>query len=435
MTSSRRPFAALATAEAFSISGTRLSQIAVPWLVLTMSGSPVWTGVVGFAEMLPYVVAKALGGPIVDRIGAKAVAVTADSCSVFIVGLIPLLHLLGMLRLVWLVPIAALMGVVRGPSDGAKSALVPVVAEQGRIPLERITGVMGAIERLGGTVGAAAAGAVVAVIGAPQALLVNTATFAVAATCLSRGVGSAKVPLAQDLSSPRGVRGTSYRSRLAEGWRFLRGDSVLVGITVMVSMTNLLDQAWTAVLLPVWAHDTGHGAGAVGLVLAALSGPSILGALTAAAVGERLPRLTIYVGCFLLAGLPRFAVFAFDTPVWLMAAVLAVVGFVSGFCNPILGAVTFERIPKHLVGRVSALQTSLCWSLIPFGGLLGGGLSAVVGWRTATIVVGVAYGVIALMPLLRKSFREFSKRPADGHLATGPLATGHPTERSARAPA
>lgn len=409
--SSHRPFAALAVAEAFSISGTRLSQIAVPWLVLTTTGSAVWTGVVGFAEMLPYVVAKALGGPIVDRVGAKVVAVTADSCSVAIVGLIPLLHWIGALHLAWLVAIAALMGAVRGPSDGAKSALVPTVAEQGEIPLERITGVMGAIERLGGTVGAAAAGAVVAVIGAPQALLINAVTFAVAAMCLSRGVPSRKVAMPQGISPELGGGWASYRRQLAEGWHFLRGDAVLVGITTMVALTNLLDQAWTAVLLPVWAHDTGHGAAAVGLVLAAMAGPSILGALTAAAVGERLRRLPVYVVGFFVAGLPRFTVFTLDVPLWTLASVLAVAGFLSGFINPILGAVLFERIPKPLVGRVSALSNSLCWSLIPFGGLVGGVLSAFVGWRTATMVVGVAYFLVTLMPLVRKSFREFDKRP------------------------
>lgn len=418
MTGSRKPFAALAVAEAFSISGTRLSQIAVPWLVLTMTGSAVWTGVVGFAEMLPYVVAKALGGPIVDRIGAKAVAMTSDSCSVLIVGVIPLLQWAGMLQLVWLVPISALMGAVRGPSDGAKSALVPVVADQGAVPLEQVTGVMGAIERLGGTVGAAAAGAVVAMIGAPQALLVNAVTFAVAAAFISRGVPSATSQRPQEVSGQAGAE-ASYRQQLVEGWHFLRGDAVLVGITTMVSVTNLLDQAWTAVLLPVWAHDTGQGAGAVGLVLAVMAGPSILGALTAAAVGERLPRLPIYTLCFVVAGIPRFSIFAFDTPMWAMAAVLAVVGFVSGFCNPILGAVIFERIPRHLVGRVSALNTSLCWSLIPFGGLLGGGLAALVGLRAATMTVGVAYFWVALMPLVRKSFREFDKRPATASLSDG----------------
>ncbi|RNI21148.1 MFS transporter [Flexivirga caeni] len=405
----RRPFVGLAVAEAFSITGTRLAQIAIPWLVLTTTGSATWTGIVGFAEMLPYVVAKALGGPLVDRVGAKRVAVAADSTSVLIVGLIPVLHWLDALHLAVLFPIAVLMGLVRGPSDGAKQTLVPGVADAAGLPLERVTGVCGAIERLGGTIGAALAGAVVAVLGAPQALLVNAATFLMAAVCIGVAVpqGISRV----EPASPAEPE-TSYGLRLREGWRFLRSDAVLVGITTMVGMTNLLDQAWTAVLLPVWAHDTGRGAGAVGLVLAALSGPSIAGALIAAALGERLPRLPVYVVGFLAAGLPRFAVFAFDAPVWLMGVVLVVVGFLSGFCNPILGAVVFERIPAALVGRVSALNSSLCWALIPFGGLLGGVLVASSGLRTSTIAVGIAYFLVTLMPLVRKSFREFDKHPA-----------------------
>ncbi|NNG39234.1 MFS transporter [Flexivirga sp. ID2601S] len=422
--SSRKPFVGLAVAETFSISGTRLAQIAVPWLVLTTTGSVTWTGIVGFAEMLPYVAAKALGGPIVDRVGAKRVAVTADSCSVLIVGLVPVLHWLGWLHLAVLVPIAVLMGLVRGPSDGAKQALVPAVADAAGLPLERVTGVAGAIERLGGTVGAAAAGAVVAFVGAPQALLVNAITFAVAATCVGF-----LVPQSDSHADGREAR-SSYLADLRAGWQFLHGDSVLVGITVMVSLTNLLDQAWSALLLPVWAHDTGRGAGAVGLVLAALSGPSILGSLTAAALGERLPRLPVYLAGFLVVGLPRFALFAFDLPVWVMAVVLAVGGFLSGFCNPVLGAVIFERIPAPLVGRVSALSTSLCWSLIPFGGLLGGVLVGAVGLRVAVLVTGVAYFAVSLMPLWRKSFREFGRPSPPATRLTAPSATDGPMKAS-----
>ena len=53
--SGRRDFFALAVAQTFSISGTRLSLIAIPWLVLTVTGDPVLTGLVVFAEMAPYV--------------------------------------------------------------------------------------------------------------------------------------------------------------------------------------------------------------------------------------------------------------------------------------------------------------------------------------------------------------------------------------------
>ena len=46
---SRGPFIAFALSETLSISGTRLSTIAIPWLVLTTTGSPVLTGIVAMA--------------------------------------------------------------------------------------------------------------------------------------------------------------------------------------------------------------------------------------------------------------------------------------------------------------------------------------------------------------------------------------------------
>lgn len=410
----RRPLVGLMTAETFSVTGTRLSTIAVPWLVLTTTGSATWTGVVALAETLPYVVMKVLAGPLVDRLGARRVAVTCDLLSVPVVALVPVLHALGLLHLAALVPIAFVMGALRGPSDGAKQSLVPTVAELAGVPLERVTGISGTIERFGTVLGAAAAGGLVALVGAPQALVLNAVTFAAAGLLVwwafpagadLRHTGD--VAAQPDSASPA----EPYRQQLAAGWRFLRRDPVLVGITMMVSVTNLLDQAWVAVLLPVWAQDSGRGAAAVGTVLAVFAAGSIGGALLATVAGDRLPRLPVYVVAFLVAGLPRFVVMGVDASwVWILG-VFVVGGFASGFLNPILGAVVFERIPAPLVGRVSALNTSLCWSLIPFGGLVGGLVVAALGVSGGFVAIGAAYFVTTLFPLVRPSFREFGHRP------------------------
>ena len=147
---------------------------------------------------------------------------------------------------------------------------------------------------------------------------------------------------------------------------------MLVGITVMVSLTNLLDLAWAAVLVPVWGIETGGGAAAVGALFATFAGASAVGSLVAAAYGDRLPRYATYLVCFLVTGLPRFVIMAVDTPLWGMLAFAVVAGFASGFLNPILGAVIYERVPEHLIGRVTSLSTACCFALMPLGGLVGG---------------------------------------------------------------
>ncbi|MCP6756930.1 hypothetical protein NL533_35415, partial [Klebsiella pneumoniae] len=77
-------------------------------------------------------------------------------------------------------------------------------------------------------------------------------------------------------------------------------------------------------------------------------------------------------------------------------AVALVAGFASGFLNPLLGAVLFERTPAALMGRVTSMNLAMSWSLMPFGGLLGGLLVAGAGIAPALLVVGGAYFLTTL---------------------------------------
>lgn len=402
---SRGPFIALAIAETLSISGTRLSGVAIPWLVLSTTGSPVLTGLVAMMEMLPYVVSKALGGPLIDRLGPKRIAVICDSASVITVGLVPVLHLLDLLTIPILLPIVFAMGVLRGPSDAAKQSMVPDIAELAAVSLERVTGVVGAIERLASTAGAAGAGALIALVGPSQALAVNALTFAAAAVTVAAGI-----PVLRRAPKAEAAGIAAYGRELSEGWRFLRRDAVLVAIVLMVATTNLLDQAFFSVLIPVWTQDSDYGPALLGNLFAIFSGASILGAAIAAMIGERMPRLLVYTVAFLLTGFPRFLVFAVEAPLTLIFATLAIGGFASGFLNPILSAVLFERIPKPLMGRVTSLNAALCWALIPFGGLAGGALIDAWGLSAALLLTGLAYLAVTLAPLAHGSFRGFEKK-------------------------
>ena len=399
---SRRPVVALTAADTLSLTGTRLSMVAIPWLVLTMTGDPLLTGLAGFAEMLPYVVAKALGGPLIDRLGARRIAIVADLLSMAAVALVPLLHLVGLLNLATLLPLVAILGTLRGPADAAKYAMVPAVAKIGGLPLERVTGIMGVIERLASTIGAAAAGALVALLGPAPALGVTAAFLGISAFTVALALPAAV--------QPPPAPSAGYLADLREGWRFFRRDAVLVGVVVMVASTNLLDTAYSSVLLPVWSEAFGDAA-LLGLLLATFSGASMAGSAIATVLAERLPRLPVYVIAFVLTGAPRYFAFALGSPMEALIAVLVVGGFASGFLNPILSAVMLERIPAALTGRVTALVNALCWTLIPFGGLFGGALITLIGLPTTFAVAGIAYLAVTLLPLALRSFREFANRP------------------------
>jgi MFS family permease len=415
----RRPLYGWLTAEAVSLTGTRVSMIALPWFALTTTGSATQTGLVALAELAPLVLTKVLGGPLVDRLGPLRVAVACDLASVAAVGAIPLLHALGLLGFPLFLVLVALAGALRGPSDAAKSAMAPALARAGAVPLERATGLHSTVERTATLLGSVAAGLLVAAVGPTTALLLDAASFGLAAAILT---WSARLPVDDSAESAKvlltrpstSADSAGYRRELREGWDFLRRDPVLLGISVMVALTNLLDIAYVSVLLPVWAEAGGGGAAAVGLVLAVFGGTAALGALCAAAWADRLPRYRTYLVAFLVCGAPRFVVLATDGPLWTVLAVAVASGFASGFLNPVLGAVIFERIPEPLVGRVSSLTTAMCFALMPFGGLLAGVLVGGIGASAALVAVGAAYFAVTMLPALDPRWREMDRRlPSD----------------------
>ena len=284
------------------------------------------------------------------------------------------------------------------------------------MPTERATGLTGAVERTASMAGAAMAGALVAWLGAANALVVDAASFLVSGLVLLTTTTAADVTAPEAADEPPSDEAAAgawaaYRSELRSGWDFMRRDPILMGIGVMVAITNLLDAAWSSVLVPVWARESGHGVQAVGLLGATFGGAAILGSVVAAAYGSRLPRYLVYVVAFLLAGVPRFVALALD---WRLAVVLAVAvvgGFASGFLNPLLGAVLFERIPAALMGRVTSMNLAMSWSLIPLGGLLGGLLVAGLGISPALLVIGGGYFLTTMAPVLQPRWRELDQRP------------------------
>jgi hypothetical protein len=71
---SLRPLGGVLAAMPVSLTGTRSSVVALPWFIPVTTGSATRTGPVAFCEMTPYVVVEAFTGPLVDRIGPRAVS-------------------------------------------------------------------------------------------------------------------------------------------------------------------------------------------------------------------------------------------------------------------------------------------------------------------------------------------------------------------------
>jgi MFS family permease len=262
------------------------------------------------------------------------------------------------------------------------------------------------IERLASTVGLAAGGSLVALLGPLTGLAVNAGCFALGSViiklALPRGMGHT----AEEAPSQAGETEPGYWRRFGEGFTFLRGEPLLLTVIVMVGITNLLDAAFTSVLVPLWAKESGSVMGAM----------AVGGSLIAAVVAHRLRRRVVVLTGFLLAGAPRFLILAFDAPLGVVLAVFAVSGFGAGFVNPVLGAVLVERVPRRILGRVNALVDSLAWAGIPLGGLIAGAAVTAAGLVPVLLACGTAYFLTTNLAGLRPEWREMDRTRGRGVL-------------------
>jgi MFS family permease len=88
-------------------------------------------------------------------------------------------------------------------------------------------------------------------------------------------------------------------------------------------------------------------------------------------------------------------VFSGAPAMWLALVALLVVGFCNTFYLTQINMILQEQVPNHLRGRVLSIF-SLCWNLLPLGGLLGGALAAAVDARFAVLLGG---GMVAMTAL------------------------------------
>ena len=99
--------------------------------------------------------------------------------------------------------------------------------------------------------------------------------------------------------------------------------------------------------------------------------------------------------------------FAVSPTIGIAIGCLAVVGFSNTFYLTQVSTFMQQNVPDHLRGRVLSIY-SLCWNLLPLGGLIGGALAAAVNARFAVAVGGAMVAANALVLLSSRRLRSVS---------------------------
>ena len=403
------PLYSLFIANAISLVGNVFTLIAIPWFVLQTTGSATKTGITGFFNILPVVLAGFLGGTVVDRLGYKRTSIISDVASGVTTALVPILYFTVGLEFWQLMVLVFLGAFLDTPGSTARAALLPELAEQAGMPIERVTSLTHVIERGARLVGAPLAGLLISVIGTANVLWLDAISF-----FISAGIVWIFVPVFG--TQLKGSESRTYLGELKGGLRFIKHDSLILSIVIMVMLTNFLDAIFGGVLQPVYVREVYGNALYLGLLISANGGGAVIGGLIFAAIGHRLPRHTTFVGAFVLTGF-RFWVYALYPPVWVLIVVTLITSIGAGPLNPIIGAIEFERIPANMRGRVFGAITAGAWIAMPLGMLLGGVLTDRLGTFIMMIGLAITFLITTLSMAFIPAMKEMNRKPQPSNFA------------------
>ena len=371
------PLRALLAAEVISTTGAQMTWLALPWFVLTTTGSPARMTLVMMAELAGFAVAGLPAGTFVQRLGARRSMLVADAVRAPLMMLVPVLHWTGHLSLAALVVLAILLGVFGAPYFTAQKVILPeLIGEDERTMSQANALFQGAIRTtmlLGPPIG----GVLIGLMGAANVLVVDGATYVVSFLIVV-------------LFVPRGAatpEADESRGILA-GLRFLVHEPLL---RIWIPLFVAGDAAWQAFFaaVPVLVVERfGADAKIAGALFAAFGAGALSGNilsfrfLTQRVDGLRLIALSVPFQAAPLWVLPLDV----GAPALFLAVLVS--GVANGICNPSIHSIWTLRMPPAIRPKAMAASSTI-WGLgMPLGLLVAGPVLSAYG--TGPVLIGFA---------------------------------------------
>ncbi|MEO8273513.1 MAG: MFS transporter [Chloroflexota bacterium] len=406
-----RDFRLLWLGEAVSALGDQFALIALPWLALVLTGSPLALGGVMAVMAVPRVLLMLIGGVSVDRFSPRRVMLGSNAVRLVAVAMLGLVVLAGAAQLWMLYAFALVFGVADAFFFPAQTSIVPELVEPAQ--LQRANGIVQGTAQASVLVGPALAGVVIAAAGAGGSAT-NTTGIGIAllldAVTFLASLGTLLLIAAR----PHAAQAhPSIVESIREGVRFVWRSPGLRAIILVSLSANLFIVGPFEVGMPYIAYSRlPEGAAAFGIILAAFGGGSLLGLVVGSVLPTPRPSRfgPTVVLTLVVAGLGVGAIAAVHTTI-LAALLTAIAGTALGYGN-LLGITWIQgRIPPELMGRVMSLLITGSVGLVPVS-MLVAGVAVQLNVDATMFVAGAGMALLAGGSLLSPAVRNLGLEPA-----------------------
>ncbi len=363
-----------------SLTGTGISQLAFPLLVLALTGSPAQAGLVGALRGLPFMLLSLPAGALVDRWNRKKVMIFCDIGRAFALGSIPFAFAIGHLTIAQLYITALIEGTLFTFFNLAETACLPQIVSKEQLSAAsawnetsyNFTFLIGPL--LGGALFS---------LGKVLPFL----TDAISYICSVCSLGLICTPFQQERRDTPPTLWTDIRTGLRWIWHqpLIRYLSLLTGCINLIAISSEL-------IVIVIAQAEHASPFFIGMMFTVGGIGSTIGALISAPLQKkvRFGSATIWI-CWITALLWPLYFIAFQP--FILAIVFASIALVGPIYNVMQYSYRVTLIPDELQGRVNSVFRLVAFGLQSLGLALTGVLLQRFG-STLTIAIFLIFLLI-----------------------------------------
>lgn len=367
----------------FSASGTFIQTVAGSWLMLQLTDSSTWVGLMVASATLPLLFFSLTAGVLADRFDRVKLMLIAQGIMGGAAVAMAVLTFADLITPGLLLTLGLIMGTGLALNIPAWQALVPDLVPRGLVA--SAVALNSAAFNAARSIGPAIGGALVVAYGPEAGFTVNALSYVAIIIAL--------IVIGPQLAEQAKEAPTSMKKAISEGLRFARFTPTFRNLMALVGIFAVTSAVVQAVL-PVHTEHLGGSAGTYGVLYGAMG----LGALTGAFLRPRISRwitgswipysITLFGGAGILLGLAP--------NIWVAGVAMFGAGLMWLLTLATLNATAQLMAPDWIRGRAMSIYTLAFVGVMPIGSILSGTLAdwigttgSIVAFSSGTIVLGL----------------------------------------------
>lgn len=341
--------------------GDQFYLVALPWLVLGLTGSSIALGAISMTAAIPHAGLMLVGGAVTDRVSPRRVMMATALARTVVVAAVAVLLWMGGVRVWELYVLALCFGTADAFSSPAVQTLLPSLVEQEQLPAAQA--LSQSTNQITMLVAPGPAGLFIKAFGNAWAFFLDAVSFLAILGALWR---LPDPPPAEESEEAH----QDMAQAIVEGLRYVMDEVALRWLMLMIAVLNFAIAGPMSVGIAWIARQRFGTPTALGLLMSSVAAGSLVGMLLAGLVRHRRRGRTLLA----VAATIGICLMPMGTigRLWELGVVLAAMSLAAAFLNVQLIAWFQQRVERAVLGRVMSVLMFSSVGLMPVSLALAG---------------------------------------------------------------